>query len=420
MPTLNDIYAHDSELFKPAKAYRGLLPGTSIDMGYANIAPTVIEVRNALKGISADPQRFYDLKDRINLANPLNITEFTTRKNSVSKITFLIKSRDGKNEKVIEQATEDLNKVFKKAKKLNQEAILMGIKPAEIIWNTKGSRTTISGFKPLRKDQFFWVDGELHWSDIPGMSTRANPLSEEQLLHLYAPTFFMEEPERDRDYYGGLFKYAAMITAMQFYVIWNTVKLSGKYGKPQRIGKYPQGAPKADVDVLKSAIFDLGEDLGAVFPEDMMIELQEFKGMSASADMAENLIHRLDGYITKLYNGTTLATTAEKYGTRAQADSQDEVRSDYFEDDLEHNENCLQDLLNKWWWMNISRTEECPLYVENDYKEKEDLVKLSVVIGNLKNAGAGKRIPAKFINEKFEIPEPEEGEETLGETDPLG
>ena len=70
--------------------------------------------------------------------------------------------------------------------------------------------------------------------------------------------------------------------------------------------------------------------------------------------------------------------------------------------------------------MNISRTEECPLYVENDYKEKEDLVKLSVVIGNLKNAGAGKRIPAKFINEKFEIPEPEEGEETLGEQEPLG
>lgn len=419
MSTINDLYAHQPEHFPISSNYKAVLPGTSIDMGYANIAPTVVEVRNILKGLAANPKKFYDLQDRVALANPHTINEFTTRKNSVSKIRFLIKSRNDGDDRYIELATEDLKKPFRQAKKLNQEALLMGIKPSEIIWETKG-RIRPVGFKPLRKDQFVWMNGVLHYTDTPGLTTRAKELDEGQKLHLYCPTYFHVEPENDRDFYGGLFKYAAIITAMQFYVIWNTVKLSGKYGKPQRIGKYPTGAPAGDITVLKNAVYDLGEDLGAVMPEDMAIELQEFKGMAASSDLAENIIHRLDGYITKLYNGTTLATTAEKYGTKAQAASQDKVRDDYFEDDLEHNERCLQDLLNKWWYLNISRTTDCPLYVENDYKEPEDLVKLGNVVGSLVNAGAGKQIPAKWINEKFDIPEPEENEETLAQEDPFG
>jgi phage gp29-like protein len=79
----------------------------------------------------------------------------------------------------------------------------------------------------------------------------------------------------------------------------------------------------------------------------------------------------------------------------------------------------LQDLVEKWWYLNISRTSECPLHVVNDYKEPEDLLKLGNVVGTLVNAGAGSRIPSKWINEKFDIPEPEKGEETLEQSQPF-
>lgn len=412
MMTINDLFKPDSNQrhFKRDKNYFGI---AGINPGYTHLAPTTVEVRNIMKDITGNPQKFYDLKERLSLADPHSINEFTTRKNGVSKISFLIKSRESEEDQRIDLAKEDLQPIFKEATKVIQESLLMGIKPREIQWDDSGTRVKPVRLLPLRKDQFFWKNGELLYSPNPGFITRARPLTDEDWMHLFAPTYFHEEPEKDRDYYGGLFKYAAIISSIKFFVMWQFSRYAGRYGKPIRIGKYPEHASDKDIQVLKDAAFDLGEDLGAVFPQNMELELAEAKNTSSNTDMFETIMHRLDGYITKLYLGATLSTTAEKYGTRAQADSQDNVRDDYFDIDLERNEAGLQLILNRWWYLNFSQTQPCPLYIENDFKEVEDLLRLSSVITNLKNAGAGHRIPARYINEKFNIPEPEDGEETL-------
>lgn len=415
--TLNDTFRHSDEAhFKVNKNH--YLSVAGISPGYTHLAPTTTETRDILKSIADDPQKFYQLKDRLALVDPHTINEFTTRKNSISKISFHIKSRQDGQDKRIDQATEDLKPLFRPATKLIQESLLMGIKPREIIYGQKGARTIPIGFRPLRKDQFFWINSHLHYSEFPGFKFKARELTEQDLLHLFAPTYFHEEPESDKDYYGGLFKYAVVTSSIKFYVLWQFSRQSGRYGKPIRLGKYPDHATDADIQVLKNAVFDMGEDLGAAIPEGMNLDLLEARNIASNTNMFDTIMHRLDGVVTKLYLGVTLATTAEKYGTRAQSSDQMEVKDDYFEIDLERNEAGLQILLDRWWWLNISRTEPCPLYIENDYKAPEDLVKLSSVVTNLKNAGAGNRIPSRWINEKFDIPEPEEGEETLGNPDP--
>jgi len=412
MQTINDLYKNDSSRHF-TREDNNYFSVAGINPAYTNLAPTTVEVRNILKDVSADPQKFYDLKDRLALVDPHTITEFTTRKNSISKISFRIDSREPGHEVRIEQALEDLHPLFRQATKVIQESLLMGIKPREIVWDASGARIKPVKLLPLRKDQFFWVRGQLLYSPYPGFKTKARELDEEDLLHLFAPTYFHEEPERDDDYYGGLFKYAAIISSIKFYILWQFSRFSGRYGKPIRIGKYPIGAPDDDIAVLKQAAYDMGEDLAAVFPQNMELDLAEAKNIGSNTQMFETLMHRLDGYITKLYNGQTLATTSEQYGTRAQSDFQEGVRDDYFEVDLERNEAGLQILLDRWWWLNVSRNEPCPLFVKNDYQEPEDLVKLSTTISNLRNAGFGSRIPVSYVHEKFNIPEPEEGEQTL-------
>lgn len=412
MQTINDLFKDEPKTrhFKRDTNYFAI---AGINPGYTHLAPTTVEVRNILKNLTGNPQEFYNLQDRLNLVDPHSINEFTTRKNSVSKISFQTKSRESEEDKRIEMAQKDLQPIFKEATKVIQESLLMGIKPREIQWDDSGSRVKPVQLLPLRKDQFFWKGGELLYSPNPGFAVKARPLTDEDRLHLFAPTYFHEEPETNRDYYGGLFKYAAVISSIKFYIMWQFSRYAGRYGKPIRIGKYPEHASDEDIKVLKDAAYDLGEDLGAVFPQNMDLELAEASNTSSNTNMFETIMHRLDGYVTKLYLGATLPTTAEKYGTRAQSDSQDNVRDDYFEIDLERNETGLQLILDRWWYLNFSRTEPCPLYVQNDYKKPEDLVKLSGMITNLKNAGAGHRIPARYINEKFDIPEPDEDEETL-------
>src|SRR5699024_6401743 len=107
MMTINDLFKPNNENrhFKREQNYFAL---SGINPGYTHLAPTTVEVRNILKDITGNPQKFYNLKERLSLVDPHSINEFTTRKNSISKISFQVKSLDSDEDKRIDMAKDDL------------------------------------------------------------------------------------------------------------------------------------------------------------------------------------------------------------------------------------------------------------------------------------------------------------------------
>jgi phage gp29-like protein len=184
------------------------------------------------------------------------------------------------------------------------------------------------------------------------------------------------------------------------------------FGHPVRIGKYGPGASKEDRETLFRAVRDVAGDCAAIIPESMMIDFIAPPNVGASIDLYERRGDWLDKQMSKLVLGQT-ATTDAVTGGLGSGKEHREVQEDIERADAGQLAAILnRDLIRPWVDLEFGPQKSYPR-LKIARPEAEDLAALSSALTPL--IGAGLRVAATEIRGRFNLSEPKEGDEILGE-----
>jgi phage gp29-like protein len=208
---------------------------------------------------------------------------------------------------------------------------------------------------------------------------------------------------------SGFARLSAWAYMCKGYTVKDWLAFAEVFGMPLRMGKYRPGADKADIDILKMAVANLGTDAAAVFPEGMEIELVEAT-KSGSSDFFERLAQFLDNQVTKGILGQT-ATTQGTPGKLGNEEAQQEVRRDIRDDDAEQLEETIQrDLVMPFVDLNFGPQENYP-QIQLRAAEKEDIAALADSLAKL--VPLGLEVEQSVIRDKLGLPDPAKGAKLL-------
>lgn len=193
-----------------------------------------------------------------------------------------------------------------------------------------------------------------------------------------------------------------------------------QYGRPLRFGvfgtgkdpKLPQASPE-DVDELQAALENMSSSLVTMFPDTTRPELHDPPGEGHTVH--PELLRLCDEETSKAVVGGTLTTTGgTKGGNRALGGVHKEEELMLFRGDAKAIAETLRDqLLTPLVVLNGLGTRRDVPTLHFDVEPPDTLDGLAERFGTL--AKARVRIPAKHVRERFEIPEPTDGEECIGE-----
>jgi phage gp29-like protein len=192
------------------------------------------------------------------------------------------------------------------------------------------------------------------------------------------------------------------------------------YGLPIVLGKYYQGANADEKASLMRAVTALGHDARAIMPADMSIEINKVTA-DGSGTPHLAMIAWADAAQSKAVLGQVLSAEAKATGMGSGvADLHAEVRHDIRNADARQIAGTVtRDLLYPLLALNrggIDSLARCP-HLVFDTGEAEDITLLADGVEKLTKAGM-RSIPVKWVHEKLRIPEPTDGEATLGPTPP--
>lgn len=283
------------------------------------------------------------------------------------------------------------------------QAVALGFAVAEIQWTAHGAQWLPQVFP--RPAQWFQFDQE------SGRVLRIYDGSREgEIIPPYRA--ICHTPGAHLPAHAGVARSALWAWVFKSYALRDWARFIELFGQPIRVGKYHQGASKDDVAVLKQAAFSLGSDAAAVIPEEMMLELVEAGGKSASGELYARLIEYLDAQVSKAVLGQTMTT--DDGASLSQAKVHNEVRMDIMRADARAIAATLQrDLIAPLVALNLGTEAPLPV-VELVVEEAEDRNALAAQVAQL--AGAGLEIPQAWVREQFCIPHPEKDDSVLGTT----
>lgn len=213
---------------------------------------------------------------------------------------------------------------------------------------------------------------------------------------------------------GGLARAAAYAYLFHNFSLRDWVTFCERFGLPLRLGRYHEGASGNDLDVLFSAVRDIGADAAAILPKGMEIEFPAIKSGNANADLWERLLAYLDSQVSKLILGQTLTADTGKGGggSFALGKVHNEVRIDILRADAKAICAALnRDLVKTLVDLNFGPQDVYPA-LRLPVSEPEDMVALA---GNLKTlVELGQPVGANWVSDKFSVPLPQAGELVLG------
>jgi len=295
---------------------------------------------------------------------------------------------------------------FDNGRKALLSAIVLGFKPAEIMWEYSEGSIWINRFigKPSRRFTFD-VDNNLK------LLTMKNMIEGEAVPSRKFQVFAWGSDN------GSPFGYG--LGSSLYWMDWfakNTLKFwmifCDKFASPTPIGKYPNGTTTAQQTALLSACEAIQTESAIAIPETMVIELLE-AARQGSMDTYERLCNYLDKKKTKLILGQTLTSDVGDKGSYAASKTHEEVRQDFIKADADELCEALNGQVIKWLvdynFPNVSRRGYPRIWIrtedEDDLKPLAERDKLLVDIGV--------PITKKYFYDTYGIPEPQEGEEVV-------
>ncbi|MCC7082172.1 MAG: DUF935 family protein [Burkholderiales bacterium] len=221
------------------------------------------------------------------------------------------------------------------------DAVLKGFSVGEVLWAVDGAQVVAHRVRVRNQRRFAFTDRE-----ELRLLTRERPIEGEVLperkfiVHRFGD-------EDDNPYGLGLghklfwcewFKRQNM----SFWLIFND-----KFGSPTATGKYPVGTKPADQQELLAALRAISQDAGIIFPEGMVVELLEAT-RSGTVDTYERFVRYQDEQISECVLGETLTTNIGSSGSRAAAETHNDVREELAKADADLLSDTLNSTLVRW------------------------------------------------------------------------
>jgi len=216
---------------------------------------------------------------------------------------------------------------------------------------------------------------------------------------------------------SGLHRVLAWPYLFKNYSVRDLAEFLEIYGLPIRIGKYGPNAGDQEKRDLMKAVLSIGHHAAGIIPESMAIELATVTGGAGGADAFKTMIDWCEAAESKAILGGTLTTSTAANGNRSLGDVHNEVRMDIRDDDAKQVDQSLSTFLVYPMAMlnGLFADNRSPSFI-SDTQEPDDLALYADALPKL--AGAGARIPVRYVNLKLKIPEPEGDEPILSGAQP--
>ncbi|OHC68629.1 MAG: hypothetical protein A3H93_09200 [Rhodocyclales bacterium RIFCSPLOWO2_02_FULL_63_24] len=288
------------------------------------------------------------------------------------------------------------------------EGVGHGFAPVELEWRQEG-KEWLPAFFP-RPQEWFRLDRhrrELRLQDASADGAPLAPFGWVMHTHGKAKT----------GYQGRMGLYRALVWPFLYkaYGIGDFAEFLETYGLPIVLGKYYQGASQDEKASLMRAVTALGHDARAIMPADMAIEINKVTA-DGSGTPHLAMVGWAEGAQSKAILGQVLSAEAKATGMGSGvADLHNEVRKDIRNADARQIAGtATRDVLYPLLALNrgVDSLSRCARLVF-DTGEAADIATLADGLDKLTTSGM-RTIPVKWVHEKLRIPEPAEGEATLG------
>jgi len=303
------------------------------------------------------------------------------------------------------------------------DGIFKGFAVQEIMWEIVSGKVYAKSLEWVHQKRFTFsgppqsaignpqfASGFMPLLQVPRLLTDAEPVWGEDLL----PNKFIFHRHKARSgatSRGGLLRAAAYMYLFKNYDVKDWLIFNELFSVPMRVGKYKTGASPDEIEKLKQAVFNLGVDAAAVISESTMIELLESK-LRGDVSAFEKFHEMCEKTQTKIVLGHSSASDSTPGKLGGEQQGQD-LRQDLLESDAKQIERVYRfQLLGPWTIYNYGPGAPVPK-LKLHYEAEEDLEKTAKVYGILVKDMGFEGIPVSHVHERFSIPQPQNGEETL-------
>lgn len=289
-------------------------------------------------------------------------------------------------------------------------ATYYGFAVSEILWAKEDGRLVPSSFEPLapRRFGFRQEDGLFVWRD-EGMRRDGVDFRVE-----YPWKFVVSQPRVTGDVpcREGLVRVLMWAALFRNWTLTDWVRLGEIAWKPWRIGTYKKGAAQEDIDGLVNVLDGMSTNGVATVPDSVTVDVK-WAPHSSTKSTHEVLFQTIGSEMSKAVLGQTETTEASQSSGLAQAKVHQSVRGDL----LEARARCIaaeltRDVLAPMILLNFGDSAVVPEF-QFVTQDKQDFKAFAEGVKSLKEAGT--KIPQAWVREQAGIPEPQDGEELLGD-----
>ena len=397
---------------KPARRPLASAPLTNAFRDYVADGMTPGRLAAILKEADAgDLRRQAELFDQLEEKDAHIIGEISKRKNVILEADFTVTqasddARDVKIAEDVEAMFQDITDWPDVLVSL-QDSVGKGFSSFELEWDNSEGGAIVENFKFLEQKRFMFTDGVGVLSDVPRLVTDDDPMGIEipafkVMMHKYGG-------KSGNVVRSGIFRICAWWYLFKNYSIKDWVVFCEVYGMPLRLGKYDQGASTNDIDALEIAVRTLGSDAAGVISKATEIEFITGNKGSVSSDLYKDLASFGNKEMSKAILGATLTADSDGKGSYALGNVHNDVRIDLINADTRAIASTVRtQLIRPYVGYNYGWDTPVPKYTGRF--KKEDLKEHAEIIDTLADR---MDIPVSYVRKKYNLPEPQEGEEVL-------
>lgn len=331
-----------------------------------------------------------------------------TRKRAVARLPIVVEAASDSADDV--KMADEVRALFKRpGTKAMIEGCLDGLgkgySVVEMNWDK--SRLPWRPSYTWRDPRFFQYDREtlsqLRMKDEADMINGV-PLAPYKFI-VHEPRLKMGVPLRN-----GLARLAAWTYCFKNFTVKDWVAFCEVFGMPLRVGKYRPGETEDNINILKSAVANLGSDAAAVIPEGMLIEFVTTAQGKGGESLFERIADWFDKQLSKGILGQTM--TADDGSSQSQATVHNEVREDLRDADAEQlAETLLRDLVIPYINLNWGPREDYPqLFLRQP--EATDITVMADALAKL--VPLGLKVEASEVRDRLGFSDPDKDAECLG------